>query len=98
MANLPQNCFCVFLCYHAIRSIIVIAQGGERAAQNNTVVFAGGVELGTYIQAFESAGCMVISAHTLDYALAANELFAPRALVLDADEAEGDIDLWGGDR
>jgi len=59
----------------------------------NTVVLMGGEELTTEdnVSALETAGCFVISTDKFDYALAANELFEPRALVLDADHINGDI-------
>jgi len=59
----------------------------------NTVVLMGGEELTAEgnISALETAGCYVISTDKFDYALAANELFEPRALVLDADHINGDF-------
>ena len=42
----------------------------------------------------EDAGYMVVRAHTLDYALAANELFAPKAVVMDTRRIDGDIPFF----
>jgi DNA-binding response OmpR family regulator len=61
--------------------------------RNNTVVLACGKELADEVNVgvLESAGFLVIKTSNLDYALVANELFKPKALVLDADQMEGDI-------
>lgn len=62
-------------------------------ARKSTVVLVGGAELTgeANVRALEDAGFMVIKANTLDYALVANELFEPKALVLDADQTAGNL-------
>ncbi|MDR0489651.1 MAG: hypothetical protein LBH28_00195 [Oscillospiraceae bacterium] len=42
------------------------------------------------VRALEDAGYMVVRTHEPDYALAANELFSPRAVLLDARLISGD--------
>jgi DNA-binding response OmpR family regulator len=69
-------------------------KGGEKMGRNNTVVLACGEELADEVNlgVLESAGFLVIKTSYLDYALAANELFDPTAIVLDIDQANGEIE------
>jgi len=62
--------------------------------QKDTIVLAGGTELTSKenIHMLESAGFLVITANTLDYALAASELFKPKMLVIDSDQIDGDVE------
>ena len=62
--------------------------------RNNTVVLACGEELADEVNVgvLESAGFLVIKTSYLDYALAANELFDPTAIVLDIDQTNGEIE------
>jgi len=64
--------------------------------QRNTVILAGGEELANpnNIRLLEDAGYLVVTANNLDYALAANELFKPKILILDADGISGDIGFF----